>query len=623
MGVRSWLSGMLRHARGRGAGRGRRYGGPRPTASPAASPTDPAAIAPVGGRAIQPVAGQLRRAFAVVAGFSFFINLLILTSPLYMLQVFDRVLTGGRWETLLMLTIIAGIALAIMGLLEAVRGMTLGRIGRWVYQRLAPGLLQAGLLGKTRRGGEANQALRDLGIVRSFLSSPSTNVILDAPWVPFFLAIIWAMHPMLGAVALCGALALFAIALANDMLSRGPVKDSGELSQKAGLYADAALRGTEAIRAMGMAGGVLSHWAQVQAPALDRHLEASDRSAALLGFSRFARLFVQVLILGTGAALILRGELTPGGMIAASIMLGRGLAPLEQAVGGWRAMINAREAYHRLRDVMRAIAEDDGQLPLPPPNGRLECSNVGLRLPDSDKAVLRGISFDLDPGQAIGLIGPSGAGKTMLCRVLTGVLTPLVGEVRLDGIQLHARQSAEIGPFIGYVPQDVALMGGSVASNIARLSDRYDPKAVIEAAQMAHAHRMILDLPEGYETEIGEGGLRLSGGQRQRLALARAFFGKPRLLILDEPNSNLDSEGETALEQAIEHAKGWGAAIVLVTHQARLLRATEHILFLRGGVAEFFGPSEDFMRRMRSIEENARGKAIEGSAKPRLEHEQG
>lgn len=584
-------------------------------------------IGPVGATALKAVVGQLRRAFVVVAIFSFFINLLVLTSPIYMLQLFDRVLTSGRWETLMMLTVIAGIAIAIMGLLEMVRGLALGRIGRWLYQRLAPGLLQSGLLGQTRQPEQAGRALRDLGVVRGFLTSPSTNVILDAPWVPFFLAIIWAMHPMLGTVALAAAAGLFAIAIANDILSRDLVQESGKLSNQANTYADSALQRTEAIRAMGMAHGVLSQWAADQAPALDLHLKASDRSAKLSGLSRFIRLFVQVLILGTGAYLILQGELTPGGMIAASIMLGRGLAPLEQAVGGWRAMVNARDAYRRLRETMESLTEEGERLPLPAPQGHLECTNIGLRLPDGDKAVLRGVSFDLQPGQAMGVIGPSGAGKSMLCRVVVGVINPLVGEVRLDGINVHSRRSDELGPFIGYVPQDVALLGGKVSNNIARLATSPDPQAVIEAAQLAGVHRMILDLPDGYETDIGQGGLRLSGGQRQRLALARAFYGKPRLLVLDEPNSNLDSEGEAALEQAIEKAKGWGASVLLVTHQARLLRATQQVLFLRGGVAEFVGPSADFMRRMQAIGqkpgETHPNHEIEGSTTARLGHEQG
>lgn len=615
MKTNSWIAGLLDRLRGY------ETAAPAEPANPGRRKTDGAqaqGIAPVDGQSLQAVVAQLRRGFGVVGMFSFFINLLVLTSPLYMLQIFDRVLTGGRWETLLMLTLIAGIAILLMGLLEMVRGQVLGRIGRWLYQRLAPGLLQSGLLGRTRGGAEASQALRDLGVVRNFLTSPSTNVILDAPWVPVFLAIIWIMHPLLGTVALGAAAALFGIAIANDLMSRNLLHEANKLSGKAGTYADGALARTEPIRAMGMSQGVINQWAEAQAPALDYHLQASDRSSNLSGLSRFVRLFVQVLILGTGAYLILQGDLTPGGMIAASIMLGRGLAPLEQAVGGWRAMVNARESYHRLRDTIQSLQAEERQLPLPPPKGHVECTNVGLRLPDADKAVLRGIGFEIQPGKALGIIGPSGAGKSMLCRIVVGVLNPMVGEVRLDGVNIHSRRSDDLGPYVGYLPQDVGLLGGKIANNIARLSANPDPEAVIEAAQAAGVHRMILDLPQGYETDIGQDGSRLSGGQRQRIALARAFYGKPKLLVLDEPNSNLDSEGDAALERAIEAAKGWGAAVILVTHQARLLRTTEQILFLRGGVAEFVGPSEEFMRRMQAIEHrNPDDKAapqIEGTA---------
>ncbi|MEM1401545.1 MAG: ABC transporter transmembrane domain-containing protein, partial [Pseudomonadota bacterium] len=348
-----------------------------------------AGIGAVDGTALKTVVRDMRRAFLLVAVFSFFINLLVLTSPLYMLQLFDRVLTSGRQETLLMLTVIAFVAIGFMGLLEAVRGYSLGRIGRWLYQRLAPGLLQSGLLGRAKDVSDSSQALKDLSAVRGFLTSPSTNVILDAPWVPFFLLIIWMMHPLLGTVALGAGAALLAIAIANDIFSRTLLQESNELSSGASRYAESALLRSEPIRAMGMAGGVIDQWAAQQAPALNLHLHASDRSAALLGLSRFVRLFVQVLILGTGAYLVLNGELTAGGMIAASIMLGRGLAPLEQAVGGWRAMVNARESYHRLRNTMQSLPAEQLRLPLPPPKGHLQCANVGLRLPNSDKAVLR------------------------------------------------------------------------------------------------------------------------------------------------------------------------------------------------------------------------------------------
>ena len=548
---------------------------------------------------LQDALQECRNGLPMVAAFSLFINILVLTSPIYMLQIYDRVLGSGHVETLIFLTLLATVALLVMGLLDAVRGWLVGRIGRWFEQKLSPDLIAASLRGSLFGLPVGAQSLRDLSQIRGFLAGPGVNAIFDAPWVPIFITVVWVMHPLLGGIALVAAVILFLIALANEYACREPLKDAAKLSIVSHQQADLAIRNADVFQAMGMLPGFLVGWNRQNNTALGLQLKATDRSAALLGFSKFMRMFVQTLILGVGAYLVLKMELTAGGMVAASILLGRALAPVEQAIGAWRSLVSARDSYQRLKNLLERLPPPPESMRLPVPKGRLSLENVFYVPRGRDVAVLNGMTFTIEAGEAVGIVGPSAAGKSSLCKIMVGSWAPTRGHARLDGADLFMWRADELGPHVGYLPQDVELFGGTVKDNIARLSPDADPQLVVEAAMTAGVHEMILRFPGGYETEIGEGGSYLSGGQRQRIGLARALYGKPRLIVLDEPNASLDSEGEESLIGAIRAAKGWGATVVLVAHQPRILGPVDKILLIRNGRVEMFGPRDEIFAKLR------------------------
>ncbi|TVR81028.1 MAG: type I secretion system permease/ATPase [Rhodospirillales bacterium] len=555
-------------------------------------PRDPA------GTPFDALKAESRVGLAWLLLFSFCINLLVLTSPIYMMQTYDRVLASGHHETLLFMTLIAGVAVLVMGLLEMVRSRILGRVGGWLEQRLAPELISAGMRGALRGLAPNAQSLRDLASVRGFIGGSGVNAALDSPWTPIFITVIWLMHPLLGIIALGAALILLLAALIGEAVARRPVQAAQKLAISNVHKADSALRNAEVFHAMGMLPGFLRTWVGQNDNAIGLQRQAGDRHAALTGFSKFFRLFVQILILGAGAYLVLQQELTPGGMIAASILLGRALAPVDQAIGAWKAFIAARDAWGRLNRLLTALPSLPATLPLPAPTGALACEQLVFQQPGADRPVLAGISFALAPGEVLGVLGPSAAGKSTLCRLLLGTWQPTRGHVRLDGADVFRWPAEQLGPFVGYLPQDVELLTGSVTDNIARLDPEPDPDAVVAAAVSAGVHDLILRLPQGYETQIGEGGSVLSGGQRQRIGLARALYRQPRLLVLDEPNANLDTDGETALQRAILNAKGWGATVILVTHAPRVLAPADKLLVLQDGQVRLFGPREEVLAKL-------------------------
>ena len=552
----------------------------------------------------------LRPGLATLVLFSCGINLLVLASPLYMWQIYDRVLASGRVETLVFLTLITAAALFGLGALDTVRGHVLGRMGRWLDRRLAPDLIAASLR-RTLQGEPAGgQALRDLATVRNVLAGPGVSALLDAPWAPAFIVMIALMHPLLGLVALGAALALLAVAIANEAGSRGPLRAAAKCSIRAMQRVEAAIRNADVVQAMGMRSDFIRRWSALNEEAIALQLKAGDRNAILLGFSKFLRMLVQILILGVGAWLVPRRDLTSGGMIAASILLGRALAPVEQSIGAWKGLVAARDARDRLSALFARLPPEPLGMRLPAPLGRLCCEQVVYAPPGQARPVLRGVSFALEPGAGLGIVGSSAAGKSSLCKILVGTWRPTRGSARLDGAELSAWNADLLGRHIGYLPQDVELFAGTVAENIARLGADPDPDAVVGAAQAAGVHEMILALPQGYDTEIGEAGSHLSGGQRQRIGLARALYGRPRLVVLDEPNASLDADGETALLGALFTAKGWGATVVIVAHQPRILAPIDQLLLLRHGAVEAFGPRDQVLERLR------RPRPLETPARP-------
>ncbi|MER9640564.1 type I secretion system permease/ATPase [Mesorhizobium sp. M0239] len=544
--------------------------------------------------ALQVVIKEAKRAIRPLVWFSGGINVLMLTGAFYMLQVYHRVLGSHSLETLVMLSLMAATALATLAGLEVVRGRLLAKVGSWMNARLGPVLLTASVEYAASAPGQINaRPLRDLDQVRNFLTSPSIFPILDAPWAPIFFAAIFLMHPWLGWLALCGGLVLFALALLNEYITRKPLTEATSAQSRAYTQAEAAIRNAEVVQAMGMLKPLLEGWKAHQDEANRGQVLAANRGGVIAAIARCHRLALQMAILGLGAYLVLRNEASPGIMISASILMGRALAPVEQAIATWKATVGARAAYRRLTAVAGQRQEATPVLPLPRPKGRFEADNLVLAR-QGGEPILKGVSFQLKPGEAMALIGPSGAGKTSLARILAGAWRPTGGRALLDGMSIVEWAAEDRGRHVGYLPQDIELFAGTVSENIARFAS-LNPAVfsnVVKAAQLAGVHELIKGLPKGYATEIGEGGAALSGGQRQRIGLARALYGDPAFLILDEPNSNLDHEGEQALATVIGGLKAAGTTLILISHRPSILEKVDKVLVLSHGAQDLFGPRD-------------------------------
>ncbi|MHA6287686.1 type I secretion system permease/ATPase [Maricaulis sp. CAU 1757] len=538
-----------------------------------------------------------RRGFLAVAVFSFFLNLLFLVSPLYMLQVYDRVLASGSRPTLFYLTLIALVALAVFGVLDAVRTAVLTRIGGWLQARLGAPILRSSLAAANAGQSVGAQPIRDLQQLQGFLASPAIAPFFDAPWVPVFIAAMWILHPWIGILGLAAALTLFTIALINDRVTRDDLKQANAASIGAFNEAERITAQHETVHAMGMTQALVARWSGMSENAQDRMMDATERGGWITGLSRFIRMGVQVGILGLGALLVLVGELSAGAMIAGSILLGRALAPVEQGIGAWKNFSAARIAYRRLQDTTREFPADETPMQLPNPVGKLSVEGIFVRPPQSEDFILRNVGFRLEPGEALAVVGPSASGKSTLCRAIVGVMPLFKGNIRLDGADITQWPHEQIGRAIGYLPQSVELFTGTVRENIARMQEA-EPQAVLDAAQLAHVHETILGLPKGYDTVIGPGGHVLSGGQKQRIGLARAVFGSPCLVLLDEPNAHLDQVGEQALLHTIATLKARGAAIVMVAHRRSAIQNVDKILVLRDGAVEVMDTRDEVMKVM-------------------------
>lgn len=545
------------------------------------------------------VMNVIRRSLVVAIVFSLAINLLILTAPLYMLQVFDSVLSSRSVDTLLLLSLIAVLALLTLAVLDGLRSHLLLRLGTWFERELSGPVLRAHIFAALASNAPATtEGLRSLGTLRGFMGGPGIAPLMDAPWAPVFLLIIFLLHPTLGWVAFAGAVGLFSLALLNERATRKPLAVAGRGSSIALRSADAAVRNADVIEAMGMAGRIVDRWRQQENDGALEHLSlASARSGTISAASKFIRLLVQIGVMGTGAYLFIAGELTPGGMIAGSVLVGRALAPVEQSIAGWRQFIGARAAYDRISKLLAGTRPHATGTSLPRPKGALSAEGLTFVHPGNRKAAVRGVSFTLAPGESLGLIGPTAAGKSTLARLLVGSLRPSAGHARIDGMDVTEWPADDRGQYVGYVPQDVELFPGTVKENIARLCNGVD-EDVFSAARRAHAHDLVMRLPKGYDTEIGDGGAGLSGGQKQRIALARALYGNPVLVILDEPNANLDGEGEAALLAVIKQLKAEGTTVVMVAHRPSLLRDVDKILVLKEGQLAGFGPRDEVMARV-------------------------
>lgn len=535
--------------------------------------------------------------FVTALMFSLAINLLYLAGPLYMLQVYDRVISSASEVTLVMLTMALVMAYLALASLDSVRARVLTRATVRLDQRIAARVMTAIIDRSATAGAARSQLLRDFDAFRQFITGTGIHAIFDLPWAPIYIAVIFMLHPALGAFALGGAILLICMALLNEWIVKVPFGESNIAAARNYSFTEMSLRNTEVVRAMGMTEGLLKRWARDRNVMLERQVAASDRAATMQSVIRFLRLSMQSVILGLGAYLVIERDATAGAMFAASILLGRALQPVEQIVGSWRNLVAARGAFLRVQELLAASPARDTGLSLPRPAGRLSVEGLTFFMPSNSRAILRGVSFEIEPGAILGVIGPSGAGKSTLARHLVGVLAPTSGTVRLDGADVSVWARSTLGQHIGYLPQEIELFSDTVAANINRFQTGQDEE-VLRAAHMAGMHDMILRLPNGYDTEVGEGGTTLSGGYRQRVGLARAVYGKPRLVVLDEPSSNLDAEGDTALTRCIMQLKQRGTTVVLVSHRPSTIGMVDKVLVLRDGAAEMFGTRAEVLARL-------------------------
>jgi len=563
--------------------------------------------AAAGPRLLHAVTKACRSAFFTVGAFSFCINLLVLTVPIYMLQLFDRILTSRSEDTLLVLTIAAVAAFAVMAALDLVRSRMLVRIGLWLDGKLNPALFAA-TLAPTATGAEhSTRCLRDLSHVRTFLTGAGVLTLMDAPWVPLFIGLIYILHPVLGMAAVAGGSLMLALALLNDILTRGPLRDANTAAFRGMTAAECMVRQADAAEGMGMGKNLSEWWSAENARALHFQAVASDRAGTIMALSKFLRLVLQVLILGLAALFVIRQELSAGAMIAASIILSRALAPVEQSIGVWRGLVTARMAFRRVKDALLG-ADERTRMLMPRPLGKLAVSKLAFIPEGLEEPVFSGLSFQVNPGELLGITGSVGAGKSTLVRLLLGVIKPAQGSVRLDGADVYAWNADDLGRHVGYIPQVVELLPGTIRDNIARFSAA-PSEQVIEAAHRAGIHQFILQFPEGYDTVVGGPADRLSVGARQRVALARALFGDPSLVILDEPYSNLDMDGVTALIEAIQGLKARGATTIIVAHRPSILAHAERVLLLQDGCGKIVTTGAHTNLRVFSGTDQPAGKA--------------
>ncbi|WP_296742686.1 type I secretion system permease/ATPase [Mesorhizobium sp.] len=540
----------------------------------------------------------LRRAVADVGLFSLLINALLLVVPLYLLQVYDRVLPSSSVETLLYLSAMAVVALAFLGFLDAVRAIYTQRVAATLDRQLGARTFAAAL-GAGQAGGILSP-LRDLASVCAFIRSRGVAVLFDLPFAPLFLALLYLIHPLLFWLTLAGAVALFMLVVANQLAIGRNDALSTERTALASQAEQAFIRNAETLRAMGMVRNAARLWGRHVGEALVLHDRSASANAAFSGASRALRMVLQLAILGAGAWLVLGGKMTAGMIFASSLVSSRALQPLDQLIGSWRQIVDARRAWRRLGEALAGQPQEGGKLALPDPSGAIAVQDLVFTAPKAlpgAAPIIKRLNFAIAAGQAVAIVGPSGAGKSTLARLLVGATQPTSGAVRIDGADLRTWDENQIGRHIGYLAQEVELFPGTIAQNVARLDPDADDAAIVEAAKRADAHELIVAQPDGYQTRIGPSDRTLSGGERQRIGLARALYGKPRILVLDEPSTHLDGTGEASLEAVLAAARAAGVTVIVITHRPSIAMACDRVMLLRGGMIEAFGPSTDVLRQ--------------------------
>ena len=540
-----------------------------------------------------------RMALVSTGAFSFIINLLMLTGPLFMLQVYDRVLNSGSISTLTALVLLAATLYILYGFLEFIRSRVMVQIGRQLDEGLRARAFDMMNFHATKGNPQVRNApISDLLTVRQFVSSPGPFAFFDMPWAPIYLFVIYLMHPWLGMAAAVAIVILSVLAVINNQIMKEPTAEAQKAIAQAQVMSDESLRNAEVSSVLGMSDVLRNRWESVQSTALDAQTSASNRGGLISTMSRTLRLMFQSGMLGLGALLAVQQEISAGSMIAASIIMARALAPVEQAVAHWQPYLGFRRAWARLSELMKQTPAPAEPMPLPEPKGALEVEGLSAFVADSDKPIVFNVSFKVEAGTGLGVIGPTGAGKSTLARAIVGAWPRMRGKVRLDGAEVRQWDAVSLGKHLGYLPQDVELFEGTVAENISRFEPEADPQNIVAAARQAAVHEMVLKLPDGYNTRVGAGGHRLSAGQLQRIGLARAMYGDPALLIMDEPNANLDAEGEAALVQAVANARKRGATVIVVAHRPSALAAIDTLLMLKDGKQVAFGPKDEVLAKV-------------------------
>lgn len=535
-----------------------------------------------------------RQHFMLAAAFSGFVSILYLAPSIYMLQVYDRVLSGGSKVTLAMLTAILALAYLCLVALDSTRTKILARAGVRLDRMLGSRAVAASLM-SSRETTARSQPLRDLDVFRQFISGQGMQALFDLPWIPVFIVAIFFLHPLMGLFALLIAMVMLCLLVVNEWV----VKEASTEGSKAAIasynYVEMILRNSDVVRALGMMPGLLQRWQTGRTHMIESQIQAADKGGSLGGLIKFVRMLSQSLILGLGAYLVLEKQLSAGSIFAGVLLFGRAMQPVEQLVGGWRGIVASRESLNRLKATLEASPPEPRTIELPKPEGNLSAENATFLIPGTNRPALRGLNFRLDAGVSLGVVGPSGSGKSTLCRALLGLLRPAGGAIRLDGSDVSIWPRPQLGPHVGYLPQDIELFADTVAANIARFGD-IDDEEVIEAARIAGVHPLIQQLPNGYDTQIGEGGMVLPGGYRQRIALARAVYGRPALVVLDEPSSNLDSDGDAALANCLQVLRSRGTTVVVISHRPGTLNTVDKMMILRAGMVEAFGPRDEIMQ---------------------------
>ncbi|MBN9987632.1 type I secretion system permease/ATPase [Rhizobium laguerreae] len=545
------------------------------------------------------VVTSLKKAFLGIGATSAVINLLALTGSLFMLQVYDRVIPGRSVPTLIGLAVIAATLYAFQGILELVRSLILVRVGLSVDERLSESVYTSLVLFPSRMQtpGDGLQSVRDLDTVRGFLSGPGPTALFDMPWMPFYLGLCFLFHVWIGVTALAGALVLVALTLLAELKSREPAKEAAKIAAERTALAEATRRNSEAVLAMGFGHLIGTRWNEINRRYLHNHLQATKVTGSLGTISKITRMMLQSAVLAVGAVLVIRQEASGGIMIASSILVSRSLAPVELAIGQWKGFAAARQSWSRLQQLAQLMPATEREVSLPQPVSSFKAENLHVGAPGTKTAIIRGVSFELRAGDAVGVIGPSASGKSSLARGLVGLWQPLSGAVRLDGASLSQWEPAALGRHVGYLPQDVSLFSGSIAENISRFDPDAPSEKVIRAAKSAGVYEMIVQFPDGFDTKLGEYGSVLSGGQRQRIALARALYGDPFLVVLDEPNSNLDADGEAALSKAIAGVRDRRGIAIVIAHRPSALAAVDKVLVLANGQIQAFGPKDEVLKK--------------------------